>query len=236
MKADERYQHFEMAAARVVAAPGSVLDRKLAVLAGLLQPVRRRALDVGANEGAVSIWLAQRGYQVDALELDPFLYTKLMTNVSEFWSGVPHYQASRAAPAILGSPVQPYQREADILGRTYDLILSLSVAHHQWRVMRNADVDGYCAVADWYTARATPGTRLLLELPGRGDPTLDKIPVFDPIGLIHELCARGWNWEPLTLRQTFSETRWLYVLELLGSPHSDNAIPQPTADGTSGTT
>lgn len=191
----EAYQKFDVWPGSFGAHPGSITAQKIAVLEDYVLVIagHERALDVGANHGALSFWLAGLGYTVDAYEPDPQHFARLSANVG-----------------VWGWP--PNDRDAGVLVHNrgpdsrYQVILSLSVAHHQWRQMRHygeLPIDSYMALARWYRDRALPGCRLCLELPLPGDPVLEKVVALITLGF-----------RETASRRTFSDTRCLYVLDL----------------------
>jgi SAM-dependent methyltransferase len=166
-----------------------------------------RALDLGAGDGEIALWLSELGFQVDAVERDPIVFQRLQ-KVCAGSDVVPH----RAD--LIEFPMPP---------ATYDFIVTQAVLHF----LRPTQL---WPLADRLTNALVPGGILLAEVFTTDDPgyttlrqsnTLEIEPnTFEappPIGLIHYFA-------PGELRRIFA------LLDVLEYDESRRADPQ-SADG-----
>lgn len=166
-----------------------------------------RALDLGAGEGETALWLAKRGFSVDAVERDPEIFARLIE-------------------ACAGTSISTHLADATafpLLPTTYDLIVAQAVLHF----LRPTQL---WPLADRLVESLVPGGILLAEVFTTDDPgyttlrqsnTLEIEPnTFEappPIGLIRYFA-------PGELRRIFAP------LEVLEYDESRRADPQ-SSDG-----
>jgi tellurite methyltransferase len=138
-----------------------------------------RALDLGAGEGDTGLWLAERGFTVDAVERDPEIYARLVE-------------------ACAGTTVNPHLSditEFPLSPTSYSLIVAQAVLHF----LRPTQL---WTLADRLVAGLIPGGILLAEVFTTDDPgcvalkesgaTQIEPNTFlapEPVGLIHYFAA-----------------------------------------------
>jgi SAM-dependent methyltransferase len=153
-----------------------------------------RALDLGAGEGETARWLAERGFQVDAVEADP-------------------QALSRLARASAGWPITPHH--ADLLDfslplESYALIVAQAVLHFLPPSRLPALAAGLCRAL-------RPGGVLIAEVlttddPGRAAFRRQAHTEIEPntfqasFGLMH-------YFRPLELQRLFLDLQTLYYEE-----------------------
>ena len=166
-----------------------------------------RALDLGAGDGEIALWLSRQGFQVDAVERDSLVFKRLQK-------------------ASVGSDVVPHMTdltEFPMTPATYNLIITQAVLHF----LRPTQL---WLLADRLVDALVPGGILLAEVFTTDDPgystlrqtnTLEIEPnTFEapsPIGIIHYFA-------PGELRRIFAP------LEILEYEETRRADPQ-SADG-----
>ena len=134
-----------------------------------------RALDLGAGAGAVSLWLLQQGYSVDAVESDPSKYAELDRTLTK--------TAARAVFVDI--------RRYPLPRRRYSLVTALAFLHFfhpdeirllALRIMRTLAPGGFLLASAFTTD--DPGFHALRET-GQNEiaPATFRLP--DRRGLIH---------------------------------------------------
>ena len=174
---------------------------------------RGRALDLGAGNGEASVWLAQQGFLVDAVELDPEAVSSL--------------RRARAGRTIVVHPVD--LRMFPLEPKTYALVLASAVLHF----LRPSEL---WSLADRLSGCLLPGGLLVAEVLTVDDPeasSLRAAPVQEiepntfvvapPGRLIH-------FFEPGELRRVFAG------LEILDYAEDRRSAPQAEAGYRSGAT
>ena len=108
---------------------------------------RGRALDLGAGDGAISLWLGRRGYLVDAVENDRRL-AKVLGRIR------------RGLPVV----VHPLDlRRFPLIANTYGLIVASAVLHF----LRPSEL---WTIADGLSAALVPNGLLIAEVLTTDDP------------------------------------------------------------------
>lgn len=133
------------------------------------------ALDLGAGEGATARWLAERGFEVEAIEVDPVACARLAARCQGLAVRV-RCEDLRAAPLAQGA---------------YSLIVAEAVLHF----LRPTDL---WPLADRLMAALRPGGLLVAEVLTTDDPGHEELrrlgapeiepntfQVPEPVGLIH---------------------------------------------------
>ncbi len=165
------------------------------------------ALDLGAGEGATARWLAERGFQVEAIERDPALCDRLVS------------QCRGLQVRVRCEDL----REASLAAGTYSLIVAEAVLHF----LRPTDL---WPLADRLVAALRPGGLLVAEVLTTDDPGCEALrragaPEVEPntfqapgpVGLLHYFA-------PDELRRLFAG---LEVLEYEESRRLDAAADPP---------
>ncbi len=145
------------------------------ILSHLPSTLLKLALDLGAGEGETALWLAKRGFTVDAVERDPDIFARLV----EACAGT---SISTHLVDVTEFPLPP---------ATYDLIVAQAVLHflrptQLWPLadrLAEALVPGGLLVAEVFTTD-DPGCVALKES-GATEIEPNTFLAPEPIGLIH---------------------------------------------------